>query len=438
MNKDMAKKNIYDYDRLYSILRPIVDLYTKASYRAFEIHGIENVPKEGAVIITPNHCNTLMDALVVLATFKDETVFGARADMFNKPAIAKIMFFLRILPMVRQRDGLRNVLKNNETTGIIVNTLKHGVRFCMYAEGRHRPARSIMPLGKGVFRAALSAVDELGESKNVYIVPAGLEYEDYFRFRSTALLSFGEPINVTEFVRNNHVENEVQLIEPLRKELYSRMSEQITYLPDDENLASSWTLLKMIAARECRCGSLHDKMMRNRTIALKIADMKAADPEGFKALLEKVSAFDNARRKAGISIFSFGKKHPALSLAGRTAASIALLPWFIFCAVVASPMWLTFNLLKGKIKDKAFRNTAGFGVGLAMSILLYIIYGILSFCLLPWYWAGLLMFAFIPSYYSFHDCLEYYRRTISDFRFIGKKNLKKKFSEIITIVNNIY
>ena len=94
--------------------------------------------------------------------------------------------------------------------------------------------------------------------------------------------------------------------------------------------------------------------------------------------------------------------------------------------------------MKGKIKDKAFRNTAGFGVGLLMSILLYIIYGILSFCLLPWYWAGLLMFAFIPSYYSFHDCLEYYRRTISDFRFIGKKNLKKKFSEIITIVNNIY
>ena len=94
-------------------------------------------------------------------------------------------------------------------------------------------------------------------------------------------------------------------------------------------------------------------------------------------------------------------------------------------------MWLTFNILKGKIKDKAFRNTAGFGVGLAMGILLLVIYGIISFCLLPWYWAGLLMLAFIPSYYSFHDCIEIYRRSISDFRFLGQKKLKGMYSDII-------
>ena len=334
----MPKKNIYDKDFLYSFLRPVVDAFTKASYRSFETYGLENIPKDGAIIITPNHCNTLMDALVVLATFKDETVFGARADMFNKPAIAKIMFFLRILPMVRQRDGLRNVLKNNDTNEIIVDTLKHGVRFCMYAEGRHRPARSIMPLGKGVFRAALSTVKETGDSKNVYLVPAGLEYGDYFRFRSTALLSFGKPINVTEFVRNNPVENEVQLIEPLRKELYSRMSELITFLPDDENLSASWVLLKMIAAKGRRCGGLHEKMMRNRAVAEKIASAREANPEAFQSLIEKVNAFDKARRKAGISIFSFGKRHPAISLAGRTAAGLVLLPWFIFCTVISSPM----------------------------------------------------------------------------------------------------
>ena len=427
----MPKKNIYDKDFLYSFLRPVVDAFTKASYRSFETCGLENIPKDGAIIITPNHCNTLMDALVVLATFKDETVFGARADMFNKPAIAKIMFFLRILPMVRQRDGLRNVLKNNDTNEIIVDTLKHGVRFCMYAEGRHRPARSIMPLGKGVFRAALSTVKATGDSKNVYLVPAGLEYGDYFRFRSTALLSFGKPINVTEFVRNNPVENEVQLIEPLRKELYSRMSELITFLPDDENLSASWVLLKMIAAKGRRCGGLHEKMMRNRAVAEKIASAREANPEAFQSLIEKVNAFDKARRKAGISIFSFGKRHPAISLAGRTAAGLVLLPWFIFCTVISSPMWLTFNILKGKIKDKAFRNTAGFGVGLAMGILLLVIYGIISFCLLPWYWAGLLMLAFIPSYYSFHDCIEFYRRSISDFRFLGQKKLKGMYSDII-------
>ena len=44
--------------------------------------------------------------------------------MFKNPMLAKIMYFFRILPMVRQRDGLRNVLQNNKTQEIIVDTLE--------------------------------------------------------------------------------------------------------------------------------------------------------------------------------------------------------------------------------------------------------------------------------------------------------------------------
>ena len=111
----MGRKHIYDKDILYDLLKPIVDWCVKHSYRKVEVKGKENIPSDGAVIIAPNHCNTLMDALVVLRAFDNESVFGARADLFNKPFIAKLMYFVRILPMVRQRDGLRNVLKNNET-----------------------------------------------------------------------------------------------------------------------------------------------------------------------------------------------------------------------------------------------------------------------------------------------------------------------------------
>ena len=142
----MSKNKIYEKDVWYDILRPYVDWCTRHSYSRIEVRGRENIPTDGAVIIAPNHCNTLMDALVVLQSFKNESVFGARADMFKRPLIAKAMFFLRILPMVRQRDGLRNVLKNYESIDTITETLEHGVRFCMYPEGRHRPAPSLLPL----------------------------------------------------------------------------------------------------------------------------------------------------------------------------------------------------------------------------------------------------------------------------------------------------
>ena len=145
----MGKTNIYEKNLGYDLLRPIVDWSTRHSYRKAEVIGTENLPTDGPYIIAPNHCNTLMDALVILRSGRCSTVFGARADMFNNKLIANIMYFLRILPMVRQRDGLRNVLKNTETQEIIVNTLENDVRFCIFPEGRHRPEKSLLPLGKG-------------------------------------------------------------------------------------------------------------------------------------------------------------------------------------------------------------------------------------------------------------------------------------------------
>ena len=439
----MSRKNIYDKDLGYTILKPIVDWNTKHSYRKIEVTGKENIPTDGAVIIAPNHCNTLMDALVILQAFKDESVFGARADIFNKPFIAKIMTFVRILPMVRQRDGLRNVLKNNETQEIIVDTLENKVRFCMYPEGRHRPAHSLQTLGKGTFRAALAANSKFGDKMPVYIVPTGIEYGDYFRYRSTCLITFGEAINVTEFVKGLNVENEVQMIEPLRKELASRMSKLITFIKDDEQLYNKWALTKMLAAdKGLRYGdfgrSLHKGMLANREIVADIEKACEDKPEEMEKLLEKVPEFDKKRRKKGISIYSFRKKNEALNAVGKAFAALIGLPYWIFSAIVSSPMWLTYNLLRSKTRDKAFHNTVGFGVKLALGTILLITYAILAFCLLPWPYALALTLLTIPSYSYFFDYIEGMRRYISDLKLLGEKKLRGKFKDIVKEFRKLY
>ena len=439
----MSRKNIYDKDLGYTILKPIVDWNAKHSYRKIEVTGKENIPTDGAVIIAPNHCNTLMDALVILQAFKDESVFGARADIFNKPFIAKIMTFVRILPMVRQRDGLRNVLKNNETQEIIVDTLENKVRFCMYPEGRHRPAHSLQTLGKGTFRAALAANSKFGDKMPVYIVPTGIEYGDYFRYRSTCLITFGEAINVTEFVKGLNVENDVQMIEPLRKELASRMSKLITFIKDDEQLYNKWALTKMLAAdKGLRYGdfgrSLHKGMLANREIVAEIEKACEDKPEEMEKLLEKVAEFDKKRRKKGISIYSFRKKNEALNAVGKAFAALIGLPYWIFSAIVSSPMWLTYNLLRCKTRDKAFHNTVGFGVKLALGTILLITYAILAFCLLSWPYALALTLLTIPSYSYFFDYIEGMRRYISDLKLLGEKKLRGKFKDIMKEFRKLY
>ena len=428
---------IYEKNLGYTLLKPIVDWCTRHSYRKVEVRGQENVPTDGPVILAANHCNTLMDAIVVLQAHKDTTVFGARADMFNNKLIAKIMFFLRILPMVRQRDGLRNVLKNVETQDIIVETLENDVRFCMYPEGRHRPEKSLLTLGKGIFRAALAANAKFGETKPVYIVPVGIEYGDFFRYRSTVLLTYGKPLNVTEFIKGLNVENDAQMMEPLRKELTSRMSELFTFIRDGEHLKEKWVLAKMIAVASDSKPygsfgtSLYDSMMKNREIIASIEKACAEHPEETEELLKDVAEFDKYRRKDKISIYSFRRKNNRLNIMGKSLAALVGLPFFIISAALCLPMWVTEMIVRSKIKDRAFKNTVSFGVKLGFGLVWFPILAVLAFCFTPWYVALGLTLLFIPSYSFFHDYIEGMRRFISDIRIIRCKKLRKRFKSII-------
>lgn len=422
------RKNIYDKDFGYNILKPIVDWNLKHSYRKVEVRGKENIPADGAVIIAPNHCNTLMDALVILRAFSDETVFGARADMFNNPFIAKLMYFIRILPMVRQRDGLRNVLKNYETQEIIVDTLKNKVRFCMFPEGRHRPAHSLQVLGKGTFRAALAANAEFGDRMPVYIVPTGIEYGDYFRYRSTSLVTFGKPINVTDTVRSLNLDNEAQIMDHLRKELTAKMSELITYINYDDDYAPKWALTK-VRALDFK-GSLYEKMMNNRSIVADIEKACDEKPEEMQELFAKVNAFEKERRKKGVSIYSFGKKNLLMNVIGKGLAAVLGLPYLVFSGIVALPWWALAEFIRKKIRDKAFRNTAIFGVKLGGNITIGLAYIILAFCLLPWPWALAFLALWGPAYSYIYDYVEFTRRWISDINLLKAKKLNKMFEAL--------
>lgn len=426
---------IYENSIGYSILKPIVNMNLRSSYRRFEIQGEENIPEDGVVILAPNHTNTLMDALVILKANKGLTVFGARADMFKRPFIAKLMHFIKILPMVRQRDGLRNVLKNYETTEIIVETLENGATFCMFPEGRHRPAHSLLPLGKGVFRAALAAHAKIGKDKPVYIVPAGIEYGDFFRYRNSALVTFGKAINVSDFVCNSDTDNEAQIMDRLKKQLIGSMSELITYIPDDDDLNNKWTLIKILSADAKRLGKgkrrLSDRMQESRRLAKEIENNVEFCPETTSFILERCSQFDALRRALKISWHSLGKKNLTASIIASMLMGVIGLPYFLFSAVAVLPLWATAMFLRGKIKDRAFHNTATFGVKLGGSIIWGLILTPLAFCLMPWWAAAAFLALTVPAYSYFHDYLEGWRRTISDIRLTRHPEIRKSFNHII-------
>ena len=169
MSKKKNKK-IQDDDRLYSLLYHYVGFTVHSSYRDILYVGEENLPQDGAIIFAINHANTLMDALVILTADRKPKVFVARADIFKNRKLAKILTFLKIMPIMRQRDGIQAVKKNQETIDKAVDVLKDKIPFCIFPEGTHQAKYSLRSLSKGIFRIAFQAHEQMPDTP-LYIVP---------------------------------------------------------------------------------------------------------------------------------------------------------------------------------------------------------------------------------------------------------------------------
>ena len=423
----MAKK-IQDPDFWYSFLLPYVNWHTRRSYRRFEVHGKKNIPKDSALVFGVNHSNTLMDALVLLSADNIKKVFIARGDIFKNPVVAKILNFLRILPIFRIRNGVAAVRQNDDSLNKAVDVIHDHVDLYLFPEGTHRTKHSLMRMGNGLFHIAVDANKQFGDKSPIYIIPTAIEYGDYFRYRSTAMINFGQPINVTEFFKNTTEENEAANINVLKDQLHNEISKLFTYIPDDEDYDAIWEIVKM--KNEKRAGGLYQKMLRNRATVDKVLKFREEQPEEAKNFFKRVLDFAEERKRQKISVMSTARKYPLLNFLWKFVVLLVGLPYFLASAVVNLPVWLTTLIIKGKLKDKAFNNTVSYGVEFVLFPIIFVVGTIILFCNLPWYWAlGGTVLLFL-SYMVFVDYCELCRRWISDVRWTFKTRLRKQYNAL--------
>lgn len=420
---------IQDGNIFYTILKPFVDYHVRKSFRRYDVIGKENIPQNAACIFSANHTNTLMDALVLLSMSREKKVFIARGDIFKRPFIAKLMHFVRILPIYRIRDGYKSVKDNNaEIIEKAADVVHDEVKLFLYPEATHRTKHSLRQLSKGIFHIALKANEEFGHEKPVYIIPTGIEYGDYFRYRSTALINIGEPINVTEYVNQHKDENEAVIMNGLRELLTERMSKLISFIPDnEENYEAIWEMTKMKSEFHYD-DELYDylkkRLERNQKTIKEILEWKEREPEKAEETFKKVNKFTKERKKKGISIFSVTKKNIGLTVLWKTLVALLGVPAYIATAVATLPIWAVTMMLKKVFKDKAWGNTVSFAVETILHPILMIICIALTFSKLPWEQATSISIIYYKSYEFFVDASEFLRRWISDVKWCFNKKLR--------------
>lgn len=414
---------IQDNSKLYSFLRPYVDYHIRKAFRRYKVVGTENIPQDAACIFGANHTNTLMDALVLLRMSKEKKVFIARGDIFKKKFISKTMHFLRILPIYRIRDGYKSVKDNNaEIIEKAADVIHDEVKLFLYPEASHRTKHSIKQLSKGIFHIALKANESFGHEKPIYLIPTGIEYGDYFRYRSTVLISFGQPINVTEYVAQHKDESEAIIMNGLRDLLTDGIAKNISYIPDnDEDYDAIWEMTKIKSGLS---GNLDERLQRNQETIKEILEWKEKEPEKAKNTFEKVNKFIKERKKKRISVTSVNKKNILGTVIWKTLVTLLGLPLYIVSAIANLPIWLVTMFLKNSFKDKAWSNTVSFGVEFVLHPLLTILCITLTFRLLPWEIALVCCILFYFSYIYFVDFSEFLRRWASDVRWLFYKKRK--------------
>ena len=328
MSKKRIKK-IQDYDSMYSTLFHYVRFSVKQSYRSILQVGEENIPKDGAIIFAPNHTNTLMDALVVLTYNCQPKVFVARADIFRNRKLAQIFTFLKIMPIMRQRDGISAVKKNQETIDKAVDVLKDRIPFCIFPEGTHQAKYSSLPLSKGIFRIAYQAHDLMPDVP-LYIVPVGIKYGDFFRFRSTIRMEFGKPINVGEFIAKNAHMTPQEQTNSLKDLLTERLHSTIFHIPNDEDYAATYEVCNAVEPFEMENISHSGKHIlevqheANKQALKRIEALKESNPEKAQKLLELGKEASKLRKKKGIDYLALYASGIGTCQSGGTALSIHL------------------------------------------------------------------------------------------------------------------
>ena len=163
------------------IVRGAIFIYCKIVYR-LKVVGLENIPKNGAVIFCGNHRNFLDAPLVEITCKRDDARFLAKEELTKN-------FFLKLLGnvfdviLVKRNDKDLGPMKES------LKTLKQGKSIALFPEGTRNGLKKGIKPKTGAAYFALNS--------DAVLIPVGIKGgEKPFQ---KAIITYGKPINIEEY-----------------------------------------------------------------------------------------------------------------------------------------------------------------------------------------------------------------------------------------------
>lgn len=216
--------NLYYYP-----LKLFVFISANLYFRKLRVEGRRNVPSKGPVILAINHQNALLDALLISVITLRNPHFLTRADVFENKWIDKFLRGLKMLPIYRIRDGYDSVKRNEATFNAANKILGKGGVIGIFPEGSHSLRYKVRPLKKGVARIAFMAEENAGFKLDTKIIPVGIQYESHFLPEGRTLITFGDPIKVSDF-KDAYIADKNKGIDLLLAALHAKLKSLVVHI----------------------------------------------------------------------------------------------------------------------------------------------------------------------------------------------------------------
>lgn len=389
--------------------------YKYIFYRRTEIRGRNKFRPNDPILFAPNHQNALMDALVFVTTLPQQPIFLARADIFKKKFVIRILNFLKIMPVYRIRDGYENLGKNQEVFDRCTEILRTGHSLCMFPEGNHNDKRFFRPLKKGLARIAFEAENQCNFELGLKIIPTGIDYSSYDNVRGRLTVSYADPITITD-LKDLYRTDPQRAMRELNNRIRVNIEPHMIEIPWEDIYSTVMNLRIIYGARfrkrrNLPGRTLFHKLDGDKEMIRMIASLRETQPETIASLNEKVTEYWQLLKKHNF------RDH----IVANAPYGIPRLIWNTLILAIGFPLHLyalltnyhlfriPAMLARKLFKDPQFRATAAYV--LSMAVMMPISYGLMTLIVglifhTWWIWLGFLLTLLPAGVYMLHYMFE--------------------------------
>lgn len=370
--------NIDKYTFKYRIAFFLVNIWLRVYYKKIVVNGIENIPENTPLIFAPSHQNALMDALAVLLPLKSNPVFLARSDVFSSKIVSKLLKFCKIMPVYRIRDGFDTLQKNEEIFQQSIKVLENRNKLVILPEGSHAGFRRLRALKKGIFRIAFKAEENNNFNLGLKIIPAGLDYSNYYKFNQVLYINYGKPIEVKKYMEL-YKENEQKGYKGLMDELSDSLKAVMVNIENERYYKLYDELREIYKYKMQEKLGFNSIKQPNKFICdkklIEILDKHyIKNPEVFQWLDNKVKTYVRFLKKLNFRNWLLNKnKYSFILIFFKSIWLFITFPVFLYGFINNYlPFQIPVMISGKKVKDKQFVSTFNFGLGIVFFHLFYL------------------------------------------------------------------